>query len=262
MSEILVINQVMSMLTSGSFGAIITITIIVVTAIAITRQWEKAQLLLFPLTFGFIGIGLGATNQLISFIWVPLVILLFIGNILYENRLLGGRLTSQIIKASKRIANLDFMLTKKDKQRIKSKASKIDWGEKKKNRLEREWENILKKSKEQNKKIKETKSKGKWSTKETENKRLKKLELGQHWTRPDTLIENLSSANNLFKKKPTRWKISPTEAKIKRIRGLEETAKKKANQRLNNISYFAKRGLWDFLSKDDIEFWKKRKKRK
>lgn len=159
MSEILVINQVMSMLTSGSFGAIITITIIVVTAIAITRQWEKAQLLLFPLTFGFIGIGLGATNQLISFIWVPLVILLFIGNILYENRLLGGRLTSQIVKASKRIANIDFMLTKKEKQTIKNKINEIDWGKKRRNRLINKWKNVLKESTEENERMKKNSKK-------------------------------------------------------------------------------------------------------
>lgn len=129
-----IIYQILSMLTTGNFGAIITIAIIVITAVAITRQWEKAMLLLFPLTIGYTTIGLGAGNWIIG-VFSSLTILIYISNILYENRLLGSKLSSkgmgffqkqlkEVAKATRKISKVGNKSIKETQQYLKKKAKK------------------------------------------------------------------------------------------------------------------------------------------
>ena len=80
-------------LTQGTFGMIITIALIVITSIAITRNIEKALTLMLPLTIGYTAIGFGQGNIEMG-IWLTITIVLYIVTIAYESRYLAPKLAS------------------------------------------------------------------------------------------------------------------------------------------------------------------------
>jgi len=87
--------EILNILTQGTLGIVLAIIMILITAVAITRQWEKIAIIMLPIAIGLSGLGVGAGNTGLYTIIIIILTLTFVGSIWYDARQLGGLLTSR-----------------------------------------------------------------------------------------------------------------------------------------------------------------------